>query len=54
MAANDWHFSPFSGSHPGSAEQMGADRRRDLGQDHLHGTQPEGGQSIRQDTGPHS
>lgn len=41
------YFFFFSGPHPGGAEQVGPDRRRDLGQDHLHGEEQEGGQSVR-------
>ena len=32
---------------------MGQHRRRDLGEDHCFGTEPEGGQGLRQGASPH-
>ena len=47
------HHHSIAGPHPGGAEQMGVDRRRDLGQDHRAGAQPARGQGLRARPRPH-
>ncbi len=44
----------IAGPHPGSAEQVGVDRRRDLGEGDRAGAQPPRGQGLRPRPSPHS